>query len=80
MNINKNIIFTKLNYLLGAGEQTMENATETVTGALIELTRCLRICRTLLWASQIPLNDYPPRLGSYARHFLTPFSRRLTPV
>ena len=58
----------KNDWVLGAGQRTMENATETVTEALIELTRCLRVCRTLLWASQVPLKEYPPRLGGYARH------------
>ena len=45
------------------GNRGLESATESVTEALIELTRCLRICRTLLWASQVPLREYPPRLG-----------------
>lgn len=45
------------------GNRGLESATEGVTESLIELTRCLRICRTLLWASQVPLREYPPRLG-----------------
>lgn len=45
------------------GNRGLESATEGVTESLIELQRCLRICRTLLWASQVPLREYPPRLG-----------------
>ena len=58
---NRNTNYLKSTKFLG--NRGLESATEGVTESLIELTRCLRICRTLLWASQVPLREYPPRLG-----------------
>ena len=49
--------------LLGNRSTTLESATQHVTDALVKLTQCLRVCRTLLWASQVPLQRYPPRLS-----------------
>jgi len=47
----------------GNRSSTLETATQSVTDSLVKLTQCLRVCRTLLWASQVPLAKYPPRLS-----------------
>ena len=59
----KPLIWSSDGMILGNRSTTLESATQQVTDALVKLTQCLRVCRTLLWASQVPLQRYPPRLS-----------------